>query len=110
MLPLYIIVIIVLIIILYRCYCVHVYRFYSDTCPHCVNSKSEWMSFQRSAGWNIMTHNVNVACDLGDKYMSELYAYGGRSGVPKIVRVMPCGKIEIYDGPRTAESLLRWCM
>ena len=80
---------------------VEVYRFYSDSCGYCKQSKPEWDRFVRGTRFKfIRTRNLNIEKHRGlaEKYKIE--------GVPSVVIIRRDNEARLYEGPRTAEDYM----
>ena len=86
-------------------------KIYADWCGHCVALKPEWAKVERAMlpmrSHNIESENKDVLIDdFNRKYKADLPK---QVGFPTIFKLTHHGgKVEMYNGERTAESMLDW--
>lgn len=77
--------------------------FHRPSCPHCVRMQGEWNKFVKHAKQELIDveiKDVNIEKDpeTADKFQIE--------SVPFILKIKSCGKQMVYDGDRSAKTLM----
>jgi len=94
---------------------IQLYFFNRDSCPACVAMKEEWEKFVGMVASSpislkfISSPNVtirDIKTDSGDPLVDSLMKDFGVKSVPTVIAVLPDGRRALYDGDRTANSLL----
>jgi thiol-disulfide isomerase/thioredoxin len=104
------VIITVIIVIILLCSCsmkkdgFTVYRFKSDGCPHCRNSKAEWDKFVSETSGKLNAVEIDIT-DPKSKELSEKYQV---RGVPTVIKVEDDGSHKVYEGPRTSIGYKSW--
>ena len=86
-------------------------KIYADWCGHCITLKPEWAKLERAMlpmrSHNIESANKDYLVDkFNRKYSSDLPKSVGFPTIFKLTH--HGGKIEIYEGERTVDSMSSW--
>lgn len=89
---------------IWRCLSKPVYWFYRDSCPHCINMKTEWNKFE-SQCWCSMIQpiKINIA-DPANQSIADRYNI---QSVPTIIKIESGVAFE-YKGNRTYNDIYKW--
>lgn len=79
--------------------------FHRPSCPHCVRMQAEWDKFVQIAKIETPDVEIKEVNIEEDPQMAKRYDI---TSVPFIIKIKPCGKQMVYDGDRTAETLLHF--
>jgi protein disulfide-isomerase/protein disulfide-isomerase A6 len=86
-------------------------KIYADWCGHCITLKPEWAKLER-AMLPMRSHNIESANkdELIDQFNRKFKTDLPKSvGFPTIFKLTHYGgKIEIYEGERTASNMIAW--
>jgi hypothetical protein len=86
-------------------------KLYMVGCGHCDALVEPWNEMKKNVGGKVMvagdieaaqTHELE---QLNDKHGSNVEVQGG---YPTIYKIKKGGKVEYYNGERTAKELIRW--
>ena len=88
-------------------------KLYMDGCGHCVTLEEPWAQMKKKIEKKVMvagdiesaeTHKLD---ELNKKYGSDVAVQGG---YPTIYKIKHSGKVEYYNGERTAPKLVGWAL
>lgn len=79
--------------------------FQRPSCPHCSRMQGEWNKFLQSA--RIETPDIEIK-EVNIEKDPQIARKYNITSVPFIIKIKPCGKQIVYDGDRTAETLLHF--
>ena len=85
-----------------------IYWFHRPSCPHCVKMEGEWNKLTKSGLSDTTFELIDV--NTADEKNNVLAADYGVESVPHIVKVLPNGKREVYNGSRTATAMKEWVL
>lgn len=88
-------------------YSLKVYRFYRPGCGYCTAMDDEWTKLKSKCMFRTV-RCVDINMDTANERERELFTNLGGSGVPHIAKVHSDGRRYIFDGERTADSMMKW--
>jgi len=86
-------------------------KLYMVGCGHCEMLEQPWNEMKKKVEKKVMVAGdieaaeTNKLAQLNDKHGSNVEAQGG---YPTIYKIKKGGKVEYYNGERTAKELIRW--
>ena len=88
-------------------------KLYMDQCGHCVALEEPWAQMKKKVGGKVMVADDIESAETGkldelnQKHGSEVAVQGG---YPTIYKINKGGKVDYYNGERTAAKLVSWAL
>ncbi len=79
--------------------------FHRPSCPHCVKMQGEWNKFVKQANIDLQDVEIKDVNIEKDPVTAEKFHI---NSVPHIIKIKSCGKQIVYDGDRTAKTLMEF--
>lgn len=87
------------------CDLTHIYYFYSDSCPHCVDMKPHYEKVKNSMGSDYEFHEIDMkAPNDKDKGLIKKH---GVTKMPTLIKVNP-KETSTYQGEKSFEKIKSW--
>ena len=86
-------------------------KLYMVGCGHCETLEEPWNQMKKKVGKKVMvagdieSAETHKLAELNDKHGSNVEMQGG---YPTIYKIKSSGKVEYYNGERTASKLTKW--
>ena len=88
-------------------------KLYMVGCGHCEMLEQPWNEMKNKVGGKVMVINdiesqeTDKLAEVNEQHGSNVEVQGG---YPTIYKIKKGGKVEYYNGERTAKELIRWAM